>query len=215
MNRTSYRAGRSARLALAAGAAAVLLTACSSGSGKDSGDDVASLQTPGSGTASQGSGAGSGKKYKAGSKEASQAFDAWRAEIRTCVARKAEQLGIEVVEGTGKNEGDLVAKGLGSTLSKGNEITYENPLTKKWYEEVIGPCHKDIPAPEVEDDKSDPAKLAEARKKYECLRKEGLDGLHEPTIDDPALFTGEGTGKYLGDNVDPKAKQALEKCGIG
>lgn len=213
MNRTRHRARRTAELALAAGAAAVLLTACSSGTDKD-GDDVASLRTSDSSTAPQDS--GTGKKYKAGSKEASKAFDEWKAKYRTCVARKAEQLGIEVVEGTGKNEGDLVAKGLGGSRSDSNgNVTYDNPLTKKWWEEVDTPCRKEIPVPEVEDDKSDPARLAEMRKKYECLRKEGLDGLHEPTIDDPSLFTGEGTSKYLGDNPDPKAKQALEKCGIG
>ncbi|MGW1194773.1 hypothetical protein ACWD4B_02765 [Streptomyces sp. NPDC002536] len=215
MNRTRHRARRAAELALAAGAAAVLLTACSSGTDKD-GDDVASLRTSDSSTAAQDSGTGTGKKYKAGSKEASKAFDEWKAKFRTCVARKAEQLGIEVVEGTGKNEGDLVAKGLGGSRSETNgNVTYDNPLTKKWWEEVDTPCRKEIPVPEVEDDKSDPAKLAEIRKKYECLRKEGLDGLHEPTIDDPSLFTGEGTKKYLGGNPDPKAEQALKKCGIG
>ncbi|MFF4409573.1 hypothetical protein ACFY2W_15415 [Streptomyces sp. NPDC001262] len=210
---------RSAALALAAVTATALLAGCgsSSGSGKD-GDNVASLRKPGDAATPQGSGGPSAKKYKAGSKEAAQAYDAWHAEFRTCTARKAEQQGIEVVEGTGKDEGELRPKGRKQFVfgqdAKGN-TTYDSPLTQKWFEKVIGPCRQEHPLPEADDDKGDAAHLAQLRKTYECLRGEGLQGLHEPTADAPELFTPEGTGKYLGDNPDPKAKAALDKCGAG
>ncbi|MGW5115263.1 hypothetical protein ACWEQ8_07405 [Streptomyces noursei] len=212
--------GRAAALALAAGLTATLLTGCG---GSDSGDStsgkdgVASLQSPGVSTDSASPTAGSAKKYKAGSKEAAQAFDEWKAQYKSCVAKKAQQNGIEVKEGTGKDEGDLVPKNIGEIgVGQGSDgkPTYPSELAKKWFEGVVTPCRKELPYPETDDDSNAAAQLAEARKKYECLRKEGLDSLHEPTVDTPQLFTPEGTSKYMGQNVDPKAKQTLIKCKV-
>ncbi|WP_372412112.1 hypothetical protein [Streptomyces luteireticuli] len=216
MNPLTHRA---ALPALTAALITALLTGCSGSTAKNqdkSDGDVVSLRTPGDAATSQNPTTPSGKKYKPGSKELDQAVDEWRAKIKSCVAKAAQQHGIPVTEGTGKNEGDLVAKGpdIGFGQDVDGKPTYTSPLAKKWFEEVQSPCRKENPAPELDDDKDTAARLAEARKKYECLRKEGLDELHEPTADALAPFTPKGTSKYMGQNPDPKSQQALKKCGL-
>ncbi|WP_274910768.1 hypothetical protein [Streptomyces sp. WZ-12] len=213
--------GRTTALTLAAGLAAMLLAGCGSDSHRgdhtNGKDTVASLQTPEVNTNSAAPTAGSGKKYKAGSKEAAQAFDEWHAKFKSCTAKKAQQVGIEVEEGTGRNQGDLVPKNvreMGTGQGSDGRPTYTDEFARKWFEDIMGPCRKELPAPETDDDKSDAARLAELRTMYACLNKAGLDGLHEPTLDAPVLFTVDGTRKYIGRDVDPKSKHILSTCGV-
>ncbi|WP_411128152.1 hypothetical protein [Streptomyces sp. x-19] len=196
-------------------ALATVLTGCGAKDGGDTNasNQVASLQKGNEG----GDGAASSaKKYKEGSPEFLKALDAWKQKLNTCKTRKAQQLGIETAPATGKDEGEITTKeDMGPVHIKNDGSAEGSPLAKKWYAQVVEPCKRANPAPQTEDDGGTAAALATARKQYECLTKAGLSDLHQPTNDDPALFTAAGVSKYVGQNVDPKSKEILHQCGLG
>ncbi|MFC5724553.1 hypothetical protein ACFP1Z_30805 [Streptomyces gamaensis] len=201
---------------LATAALGTALTGCGE---KDSGDTKASDQVPSlqKGDAPGSAAPSAAKKYKEGSPELKKAQDAFGQAFNTCVTRTAQKLGIETrVLTEGKDKGSIAPKeDMGPVTFKANHVIEGSELGKKWYTQVVDPCKKEVPAPQVEDDGDKGKELAEAKKKYECLSKAGLSDLHEPTEDNTALFTSEGMAKYFSGSPDPKSKEILQKCGIG
>ncbi|WP_372411526.1 hypothetical protein [Streptomyces luteireticuli] len=193
---------------------ATVLTGCGGGGGgaeaSGKSEEVASVEKDGKngkggkdGKEGGNGPAGQAKKYKVGSPELDKAFDAWKAEMKTCQTRKAQELGIETQMGSGPKAGEV--------YPKATDVEGQN----KFFSQVRKPCQEKNPAPEAEDDGNKADTLATAKKQYECLKKAGLGDLHEPTNDNPALFTSEGTQKYFGQEPDPKSMKILKDCGIG
>ncbi|MFL4497056.1 hypothetical protein ACJ6WD_38350 [Streptomyces sp. VTCC 41912] len=196
---------RRLRLALGATAAAVVLTACTSGpttsaSGTDkASDEIASLAS----SSAEGGADGSNKKLKPGTKEYDDANSNHHRKRYDCQRNKAESLGIELVD---DGNGGLTPK-TDEHFGMKSDGTYLNDFSKRYIEGVIQACDKEFPIPkELEDSSQEKEEqLKKSQKIAACMRKEGID-VKDPTLNDPTVAL---------DPDDPRSEAAHAKCEKG
>ncbi|MFI5756590.1 hypothetical protein [Streptomyces sp. NPDC051569] len=201
---------------------AVLVVAFQGGAGQASATDaelVASLRKAGEAdrTAAPSSDNTPAQVYEKGSKEAAKAWDQYAAQVNSCRTKKAQKAGIATeVSAADSHDGGYVVpvQDLGPMTEKLDGSIEGSPLVKKWWSDIVAPCFKEAEAPQVEGDTDVAGQVAAAKKQYDCLNAAGLEHLHEPTLDNIALFTPEGTSTYFDSAVDPHSRSILTTCGL-